>query len=119
MDNDELRRGRPTSHVKFGEATAILAAQAQLVLAFEVVSEIDAFHPELDAVGQPAQLYLNWELQAEWAKQREERDGRSSSRTDDRPDDGDPAGLVGDVGGGPSTSIFWAGNAGLTSFQVL
>jgi geranylgeranyl diphosphate synthase type II len=50
MDDAKLRRGRPTCHLEFGEATAILAAQAQLVLAFEVLGEIDAFHRELDAV---------------------------------------------------------------------
>jgi len=35
MDNDELRRGIPTNHKKFGEATAILAGDALLTLAFE------------------------------------------------------------------------------------
>jgi geranylgeranyl diphosphate synthase type II len=35
MDNDELRRGRPSCHVKFGEATALLAGDALLSLAFE------------------------------------------------------------------------------------
>lgn len=39
MDNDVLRRGMPTSHVKFGEATAILAGDALLNKAFEVVTE--------------------------------------------------------------------------------
>ncbi len=38
MDNDELRRGRPTSHVQFGEAEAILAGDALLTLAFEVLA---------------------------------------------------------------------------------
>lgn len=38
MDNDDLRRGIPTSHKKFGEATAILAGDALLNKAFEVVS---------------------------------------------------------------------------------
>lgn len=38
MDDDELRRGRPTSHVKFGEAHAILAGDALLTLAFEVLA---------------------------------------------------------------------------------
>lgn len=38
MDNDELRRGRPTCHVRFGEATAILAGDALLTLAFEVLA---------------------------------------------------------------------------------
>lgn len=38
LDNDDLRRGQPTSHVKFGEATAILAGDALLALAFEVLA---------------------------------------------------------------------------------
>lgn len=45
MDDDELRRGRPTCHVKFGEATAILAGDAMQALAFQIIAE-DA---ELDA----------------------------------------------------------------------
>lgn len=35
MDNDDLRRGRPSCHVRFGEATALLAGDALLSLAFE------------------------------------------------------------------------------------
>jgi farnesyl diphosphate synthase len=38
MDDDELRRGRPTVHVAFDEATAILVGDALLTLAFEVLS---------------------------------------------------------------------------------
>jgi geranylgeranyl diphosphate synthase type II len=38
MDNDDLRRGRPTSHKVFGEANAILAGDALLTRAFEMVS---------------------------------------------------------------------------------
>jgi len=38
LDNDDLRRGKPTSHRAFGEATAILAGDALLTLAFEVLS---------------------------------------------------------------------------------
>ena len=38
MDNDDLRRGKPTSHKVFGEANAILAGDALLTLAFEVLS---------------------------------------------------------------------------------
>ncbi|MEC7644005.1 (2E,6E)-farnesyl diphosphate synthase [Idiomarina sp.] len=38
MDDDELRRGHPTCHIKFGEATAILAGDALQTLAFEVLS---------------------------------------------------------------------------------
>src|SRR5258705_425266 len=37
-DNDDLRRGKPTCHKKFGEAAAILAGDALLTLAFETIS---------------------------------------------------------------------------------
>src|SRR5437588_10435208 len=46
MDDDDLRRGRATCHVRFGEATAILAGDALQTLAFKTVSEAD----ELSAV---------------------------------------------------------------------
>ena len=39
MDDDELRRGRPTCHVAFDEATAVLAGDALLTLAFEVLAD--------------------------------------------------------------------------------
>ena len=39
MDNDDLRRGRPTTHERFGEAMAILAGDALLALAFEVLAK--------------------------------------------------------------------------------
>lgn len=38
MDNDELRRGKPTSHVLYGEAGAILAGDGLLTMAFELLS---------------------------------------------------------------------------------
>lgn len=38
LDNDDLRRGKPTCHRAFGEATAILAGDALLTLAYEVLS---------------------------------------------------------------------------------
>lgn len=41
LDNDDLRRGRPTNHKVFGEAMAILAGDALLTLAFEVLSRLD------------------------------------------------------------------------------
>jgi geranylgeranyl diphosphate synthase type II len=40
LDNDELRRGRPTNHVVFGEAMAILAGDSLLTLAFEVLGKL-------------------------------------------------------------------------------
>ncbi len=45
MDNDLLRRGRPTVHAAFGEATAILAGDSLLTLAFDLLSGPDA-HPD-------------------------------------------------------------------------
>ncbi len=38
LDNDDLRRGKPTSHKKFGEANAILAGDGLLTLAFETIA---------------------------------------------------------------------------------
>src|SRR6201981_295752 len=38
LDNDDLRRGKPTCHKKFGEAAAILAGDALLTLAFETLA---------------------------------------------------------------------------------
>jgi farnesyl diphosphate synthase len=45
MDDDDLRRGRPTAHKAFDEASAILAGDGLLTLAFDVVSRPEA-HPE-------------------------------------------------------------------------
>jgi len=42
LDNDDLRRGKPTCHKKFGEATAILAGDALLTLAFETIAATPA-----------------------------------------------------------------------------
>lgn len=39
MDNDDLRRGKPTCHIKFDEATAILAGDALLTKSFEVLAD--------------------------------------------------------------------------------
>ncbi|MBT6331686.1 MAG: polyprenyl synthetase family protein [Gammaproteobacteria bacterium] len=39
MDNDNLRRGKPTTHKKFGEAVAILAGNSLLTLAFELLAD--------------------------------------------------------------------------------
>lgn len=45
MDDDDLRRGKPTSHIRFDEATAILAGDALQTLAFEVLAD-PATHPD-------------------------------------------------------------------------
>jgi geranylgeranyl diphosphate synthase type II len=42
LDNDDLRRGRPTNHKVFGEAMAILAGDALLTLAFQVLAQLPA-----------------------------------------------------------------------------
>ncbi len=42
MDDDETRRGRPTVHVAYGEANAVLAGDALLALAFEVLADAEA-----------------------------------------------------------------------------
>ncbi len=45
MDNDDLRRGRPTTHKAFDEATAILAGDGLLTLAFDILSRPET-HPD-------------------------------------------------------------------------
>ena len=47
MDDDDFRRGKPTNHKVFGEATAILAGDALLTLAFEVVLRQKDVAPEI------------------------------------------------------------------------
>jgi geranylgeranyl diphosphate synthase type II len=42
LDNDDLRRGKPTCHVAFGEATAILAGDALQTLAFQTLAQLPA-----------------------------------------------------------------------------
>ncbi len=39
MDNDSIRRGKPSTHVKFGEASALLAGSSLLTLAFEIIAD--------------------------------------------------------------------------------
>lgn len=50
MDDDDLRRGRPTVHIAFDEATAILAGDALQTRAFEILAGADA----------PARLRVDW-----------------------------------------------------------
>lgn len=45
MDDDDLRRGKPATHIKFGEATAILTGDALLTYAFQLLAE-PAIHPD-------------------------------------------------------------------------
>src|SRR6516164_4032717 len=55
MDDDDLRRGQPTCHKKFGEALAILAGDALLTLAFQVLTE---GYPPATAAGCCRQLAI-------------------------------------------------------------
>ena len=47
MDDDQLRRGKPTVHVAFDEATAVLAGDSLLALAFEILCDPDT-HPDAE-----------------------------------------------------------------------
>ena len=41
MDNDTIRRGKPSTHVQFGESTAVLAGNSLLTMAYEILSHRD------------------------------------------------------------------------------
>ncbi len=41
MDDDKVRRGKPSTHIKFGESTAVLAGNSLLTMAFEILSHRD------------------------------------------------------------------------------
>lgn len=47
MDDDDLRRGRPTCHIRYTEATAILAGDALQTLAFQTIAEAEALESEV------------------------------------------------------------------------
>lgn len=46
MDDDDLRRGQPTCHIRYGEAMAILAGDALQPLAFQLLTELSAYLPD-------------------------------------------------------------------------
>ena len=58
LDNDDLRRGKPTCHRVFGEATAILAGDAMLTLAYETISRAE----DAEATGARRRLRIIHEL---------------------------------------------------------
>ena len=68
LDNDDLRRGKPTSHKVFGEAIAILAGDALLTLAFQTL----AFVPVEPAAAReyPREIALPPEPSTEWSAAR-------------------------------------------------
>jgi geranylgeranyl diphosphate synthase type II len=53
MDNDDLRRGKPTCHIAFDEATAILTGDALLTMAFQILSSIEVVGTESYAIWLP------------------------------------------------------------------
>ena len=76
MDDDDLRRGRPTCHIKFGEATAILAGDALQALAFQTIAEDESLTPAVRvrltaeiarAVGTPAGMVAGQALDLDMA----------------------------------------------------
>tara|TARA_B100001057_G_scaffold427234_1_gene451873 strand:- start:139 stop:1011 length:873 start_codon:yes stop_codon:yes gene_type:complete len=46
MDDDSIRRGKPSTHIKFGESTAVLAGNSLLTMAFEILSHKDLQLPD-------------------------------------------------------------------------
>lgn len=60
MDDDDLRRGRPTTHKQFGEATAILAGDALAVCAFEVLSRYYRTHPGVAEIVGELAMATGW-----------------------------------------------------------
>jgi geranylgeranyl diphosphate synthase type II len=48
MDDDDYRRGRPSAHKKFGEATAVLTGDALLTLAFHVIATLPRRFPDME-----------------------------------------------------------------------
>ena len=59
LDNDALRRGMPTAHIKFGEAMAILAGDALLNYAFETAAKAFALTDRADLVGKAISILAN------------------------------------------------------------
>lgn len=62
MDNDDLRRGLPTCHIKFGEANAILAGDALQTLAFSILSDTTRIPAGADNIALPDRLAMISEL---------------------------------------------------------
>ena len=77
MDDDDLRRGRPTTHRQFDEATAILAGDALQALAFEVLAADPALAARPQAQVQDHRLAR--------ARRRPGRHGRRAKRSTWRP----------------------------------
>ena len=86
MDDDDLRRGRPTTHRAFDEATAILAGDALQALAFEILAD-----PATDPNAERARRALRRPCARDRARRHGRRaDARPRGGTGDRAADGLP-----------------------------
>ncbi|KAF0908405.1 hypothetical protein E2562_025076 [Oryza meyeriana var. granulata] len=56
MDDDDLRRGKPTCHVVYGEPIAVLTGDALLSLSFHHMAKVDSYPPDIDADKHPARV---------------------------------------------------------------
>ena len=56
MDDDDLRRGKATCHVVYGEPIAVLAGDALLALAFEHMASLDSYPPDVDPAKHTARV---------------------------------------------------------------
>ena len=56
MDDDNLRRGKPTCHVMYGEPIAVLAGDALLALAFQHMASVDSYPPDVDPAKHTARV---------------------------------------------------------------
>lgn len=56
MDDDDLRRGKPTCHVVYGEPIAVLTGDALLSLAFGHMASVDSYPPDVDPDKHPARV---------------------------------------------------------------
>ena len=77
MDDDDLRRGRPSCHAAYDEATAILAGDALLARAFEIMSEDLPADVAARCCAELARAAVRagWAVSHPWAKQREGWEG--------------------------------------------
>ncbi len=97
MDDSDLRRGRPSCHKAFDEATALLAGDALLALAFELLATGYASRPEL-AAGLVQELARTAGSRLLVGGQAEDMGGLAAGATDDRLDfilEGKTAAMIG------------------------
>ena len=65
MDDDDLRRGKPTCHIQFDEATAILAGDGLQSLAFQQLCELSELSPTI-VLELVSTCFRDWAAAAAW-----------------------------------------------------